>query len=505
MKKLLAMVLAAVMVLSMTACGGSEKEEKGGSVNGEALFQVLLEQVTYDSLLTDQGQVAAMFFSGMPQGATVKLYRGTDAYSDYLGLVTLKSEEDQDAARNSVAGYLQQLYKEATNYHPEKAPKFEKPAIWQNGVYLIFCVTEDASAAQSLMDNAAVATMGIHVEEPTVPADPTDGDSDEETVEQTQAPTEPPVKEYPKLTSQSGVYSYYGNGPVCRVDNSAFDSYGFDSYVVKNYVNTINAFAEEMDGQAKVYVLAIPTAIGIVLPDDIAAKMEDFENQNDRMELTFSQLSDKVTGINCYDNLMQHRDEYLYFRTDFHWNGKAAYYAYEIWCKAVGETPYTLDQRRLSTFDNFYGALFWQSTNQDSSLLVDTVEAYHPYSDNISMKFTDTKGQEYAWNVIMDVSDWSSGTKYSTFGGGDNPITVYQNKNVTDGSVGIVVKESFGNALMPYMVDHYSTLYEIDYRYWDGNLADFAREVGATEITFANNMGMMSTGVLVGMLAGIMD
>ena len=136
---------------------------------------------------------------------------------------------------------------------------------------------------------------------------------------------------------------------------------------------------------------------------------------------------------------------------------------------------------------------------------MDTIEAYHPYSSGIGMTFTDTSGREYAWNVIMDVSDWSSGTKYSTFGGGDNPITVYTNSSVTDGSVGIVVKESFGNALMPYMVDHYSTLYEIDYRYWSGNLAEFAREVGATEITFANNMGMMSTGVLVGMLAGIMD
>ena len=503
MKKVLAMLIAAVMVFSMTACGGSEKEEKGSSVNGEALFQVLLQQVTYDSLLTDQGQVAAMFFSGMPQGATVKLYRGVDAYSDYLGLMTLKSAEDQEAARNSVAGYLQQLHKEATNYHPEKAPKFENPAIWQNGVYLIFCVTEDVSTAQSLMDKAAIVTMGIHAEEPTVPEETTSG-AQSETSQTTQEVTEPAVKEYPKLTSQSGTYSYYGSSPVCRVDNSAFDGYGYDDYVVTNYTNIINAFAEEMDGEAEVYVLAIPTAIGIVMPDDIAQKMKGYENQNERMELTFSKFNDKVTGINCYDNLMQHRDEYLYFRTDFHWNGKAAYYAYEIWCKAVGETPYTLDQRRLSTFDNFYGALYWQSCNQDSSLLVDTVEAYHPYN-SISMTFTDTSGKEYIWDVVMDVSSWSSGLKYSAFGGGDNPITVYQNKGVTDGSVGIVVKESFGNALMPYMVDHYSTLYEIDYRYWDGNLAEFAREVGATEITFANNMQMMSVGALVGMLAGIMD
>lgn len=503
MKKILSLLLLAAMLLTLVACGGNEEEEETRSVNGEALFQVLLEQVTYDSLLTDQGQVAAMFFTGMPEGATIKLYRGTDAYADYLGLVTLKSASDQSAARNSVAGYLQQLHGEAQNYHPEKAPKFAEPAIWQEGKYLVFCVTEDIAEAQHIMDNAAEMTKGIKVETEDVPEE-TQGDTGEQTQQTTTEATQPPVKEYPKLTSVSGTYSYYDGTGVYKVDDMAFENYAYDDYAATNYADTINAFAKEMEGQADVYVLAIPTAIGIVFPDDVIPKFEKYENQNERMELIFSKMDSNVHTINCYDNLMQHRDEYLYFHTDFHWNGKAAYYAYEVWCDAVGETPYTLSERRLQTFDGFYGALYW-NCGKDSALTVDTVEAYHPHSNNVSMKFTDTNGNEYAWNVVMDVSDWSSGTKYNAFGGGDNPITVYQNPDVTDGSVGIVVKESFGNALMPYMVDHYSTLYEIDYRYWNGNLAEFAKEVGATEITFANNMGMMRTSMLVGMLAGIMD
>lgn len=503
LKKILSFVLAAVMVFAMTACGEKtdSSSDDDSAVNGEALFQVLLEEVTYDSLLTDQGKAAAMSFSGLPEGAAVKVYRGVDSYADCLGLVTLKSAADQDEARNSVAAYLKQLHTDAVNYN-KPAEKFENAAIWQDGKYLIFCVTDDIDEAQDIMDNAAEKTKGIKVEE-TVPEE-TQGSSDE-TQPGTTQPSTPVTVEYPKLTSKSGTYSYYDGTGVYKVDDMAFENYAYDDYAASNYAQIINDFAAEMEGEAEVYVLAIPTAIGIVFPDDVIPKFEDYENQNERMELIFSKLNDNVNTINCYDNLMQHRDEYLYFHTDFHWNGKAAYYAYEIWCEAVGETPYTLDQRELWTFDNFYGALYWNSCNQDPDLTVDTVEAYLPYSDNISMTFTDTNGNEYSWNVVMDVSDWSSGTKYNAFGGGDNPITVYQNPDVTDGSVGIVVKESFGNALMPYMVDHYSTLYEIDYRYWSGNLADFAREVGATEVTFANNMGMMRTSMLVGMLAGIMD
>lgn len=40
------------------------------------------------------------------------------------------------------------------------------------------------------------------------------------------------------------------------------------------------------------------------------------------------------------------------------------------------------------------------------------------------------------------------------------------NKNIKDSSSCVVVKESFGNALVPYLTDHFSKIYVIDYRYW---------------------------------------
>lgn len=87
--------------------------------------------------------------------------------------------------------------------------------------------------------------------------------------------------------------------------------------------------------------------------------------------------------------------------------------------------------------------------------------------------------------------------------GSDNPITEFTNPDVADGSVLIVVKESFGNALLPYLVDHYSKIYEIDYRYWKGDLVSFAEEVGADDLLFANNIMMTSTSLLVGNLSKI--
>ena len=198
---------------------------------------------------------------------------------------------------------------------------------------------------------------------------------------------------------------------------------------------------------------------------------------------------------------MAHRDEYLYFRTDHHWNGKGAYYAYEAFCEAKGVKPYTLDKREMLSFDGFLGTLYENSSYDQALMPADTVEAYKPFSKSTSMKYYDYNGYEHAWNIIMDVTGWDAGTLYNTFAAGDNPIAVLENSAVTDGSVCIVVKESYGNALMPYLIDHYSTIYEIDYRYWDGDIISFAQEKGATDMIFANNVMMISADLLVAMLA----
>jgi hypothetical protein len=112
-------------------------------------------------------------------------------------------------------------------------------------------------------------------------------------------------------------------------------------------------------------------------------------------------------------------------------------------------------------------------------------------------------GEMVEYPIIADATNWKENSKYLCFAAGDQPYIEFYNPDVYDGSVLVVIKESYGNALMPYLVDHYSVVYEIDYRYWQGDIVDFALSVGATDLLFANNLTMISAGVLVGMLSNI--
>ena len=75
--------------------------------------------------------------------------------------------------------------------------------------------------------------------------------------------------------------------------------------------------------------------------------------------------------------------------------------------------------------------------------------------------------------------------------------------DLSDGSKCIVVKESFGNAFVPFLVDHYQTVYVIDYRYYSGSVSALAKANGVTDVIFANNLSAIRGSYQVGKLAGV--
>ena len=78
-----------------------------------------------------------------------------------------------------------------------------------------------------------------------------------------------------------------------------------------------------------------------------------------------------------------------------------------------------------------------------------------------------------------------------------------ENPDLTDGSACIVVKESFGNAFVPFLVDHYQTVYVVDYRYYTGSITALARSKGASDVLFVNNLSAIRGSYQIGKLNGV--
>ena len=306
------------------------------------------------------------------------------------------------------------------------------------------------------------------------------------------------TKNYPEITSDKEMKD---KDALVIIGDSGYEMYTYNQKSGEEYAKAISDFADKMDGTAKVYDIVIPLGSGIVFPDN--KDNSQVKGQQEAMTDIYSKMSDKVNKVNVYDSLMTHRNEYIYFRTDHHWTQLGAYYAYSDLCKAMGAEAPAIDTYETVDFPGFIGSFYNDLKDEALKANPDTITAYRPHAKDTATVVSPGDKDDYSWNIIYDVSDYPAGVKYSTYIGGDNPFTTITNNEKTDGSACVVVKESFGNAFVPFLVDNYQYVYIVDYRYWQGNVGDLVKEKGAKDVIFLNNLSMIRNKYLVGQLQGI--
>lgn len=280
-------------------------------------------------------------------------------------------------------------------------------------------------------------------------------------------------------------------GSIFVVGDSAYNYYAFSQKYSDLYVDTINTLADALAGKATLYDMVVPTSIDITL-DDATRNSLTSSNQKKAILYMYSRMNSGVNKTYVYDLLRRHREEYLYFRTDHHWTALGAYYAYSAFMRQLGKTPHSLEEYERLSFSGFKGSFFTQSGVASLGSNPDTVNAYKPLSTN-RMQFINNEGVLVDYNIITDVSSWGATSKYSTFIGGDNPYAVFHNPQLSDGSSCLIVKESFGNAFAPYLVDHFENVYVIDYRYYDGTVSELVDQYGIDTVMVINNIAATST------------
>ena len=330
------------------------------------------------------------------------------------------------------------------------------------------------------------------------------GTGTEETAAETEAtPTPQPKVEIDPPDAeamQAAIQSQIQQGLYVK-DGAAYSVYYFNQNACKIYTDALNNAAQKLSGQANVYSILVPNQSGAMLPED-ELKSLGGSDQTQAIQYYYS-LLDNVTGIKTIETLREHNDEYLYFRTDHHWTQLGAYYVYRNFCEAKGWTPHELEDFETMVFTPFLGTFYAELQNAEMAANPDTVTAYVPNGTN-DMTFWDTNGQEIKWHVIEDVSTWNNSSGYYCYIGGDKPMSIIENPNITDGSSCLVLKESYGNCFVPFLVDHYQTIYIVDFRYANVNVVNYVQEKGIKDLIVMNNITIAAGEQVASTIAGLL-
>ncbi len=327
-----------------------------------------------------------------------------------------------------------------------------------------------------------------------IPEDAQPQEIETDSKEEVEAPNERVMAEEIQDSITKGLYVKNG---------AAYNIYYFSKESVQKYAKAINSCASELQDSATVYSILVPNNSGAMLTEQELTDLGG-SDQAQAIKYFYSLYSENVVSVDILDELRNHNDEYLYFKTDHHWTQLGAYYAYLCFSQAAGLEPVDINTLETMTFEPFLGSYYQELLNDTMKNNPDYVLAYIP-ADTNDMKYKEQDGDKWKKsNVILDVTGWNHASLYNTFIAGDEPIEKIENPKLDDNSSVLVVKDSFGNAFVPWLVDNYQYIYVIDFRYYDGSIPEFVKNKGIQNVLFLNNISMAGTTTVAEKLQSMM-
>ena len=271
-------------------------------------------------------------------------------------------------------------------------------------------------------------------------------------------------------------------GGILVLSNRAVEVFYSNQSIIDSYVSLLDLVVSRSPN-SRVFSLIAPTASEFYAPSDYR---QGSSNQKDVIAKIYAAMGADVHTVDAYSKIAPHTEDYLYFRTDHHWTGLGAYYAYTALAEEAGFTPLGLSaMTHGQVAGDFLGTLYaWANQPANLSKNPDFVEYWMPPVTAEGYAFTDTSmSAGYAISLIK--TEVGSSNKYLAFTEGDHGLARFET-SVKNGRSIMVIKESYGNAMVPYLAAHYEYVYVFDPRKATMDFADFVSGNEIDDILIVN-------------------
>lgn len=252
------------------------------------------------------------------------------------------------------------------------------------------------------------------------------------------------------------------------------------------------------DAKQNVRVMLVPTAISTYnakLPG--SAPDRGVLRQVDTMNEIYAALPNmqKVDAWSPLQAAAAQEGSDLYYHTDHHWTTHGAYVGYQAYCAAAGLSPIpeTEFQKTCVTTD-FHGTIF--SKLHDSTVPGDAITLYENPANRLTVSYPDT-GE--VTDTLYNLDYLAQKDKYSMFLNNLHPLVEITNETADSDRQLVLIKDSYANSMVPFLVNHYQKIYVFDTRYYRFGPSSFINEhPEVTDVLLLYNMNTIDTDLGVG-------
>lgn len=253
-----------------------------------------------------------------------------------------------------------------------------------------------------------------------------------------------------------------------------FGTYG----LCDSWTASVNTFAEKLPN-VNVYNMVVPTSSEFYVPESITGFTT---SQFNKIDYVREGLKD-VTNVDAYSKLKAHTSEQIFSRTDHHWFPLGAYYAAEAFADVSGIKFPDISEYKKVTKGGYVGSMYTYSRDKHLYNDPEDFTMYLPpnYNELKTTYYNTSFGGGYDSNLFTSPD---GGAYYCSFLGSDDRIAEIET-GVKNGKVLVIFKESYGNAVVPFLTSGFEKIYVCDLRYFTPNAVSFCKKVGATDLLFS--------------------
>lgn len=246
----------------------------------------------------------------------------------------------------------------------------------------------------------------------------------------------------------------------------------------------VKALQDELDGLGiPMHTLLVPTASQI-----LHDKLPPYAPNADQQTVTDYVTEKGLHTVVVSPILSEHKDEYIYYKTDHHWTSLGAYYAYAAWMQSKGQRADRLDAWQKETLATDFRGTTYNKVN-DPWAAYDTIDAYYK---NVEHSVDYNRGY-YVTKSIYERRYLDCRDKYAVFLNSNQETTVVRRKTDPNGTETremeddpggklLIIKDSYANTFAQFVVDDYAETHLIDLRFFRGSVLQYIREQGITEV-----------------------
>ncbi|KSV57624.1 DHHW family protein [Acetivibrio ethanolgignens] len=250
-----------------------------------------------------------------------------------------------------------------------------------------------------------------------------------------------------------------------------------DLKLLEKNAGYMNALGKEV----KTWFLLAPTATSIY--KERLPLLASTYSEEQYINMTEELLSKDISFVDVQPILEEHKDEYIYYKTDHHWTTLGAFYAYERLCDKMGLEPKKLSDFTREQIEGFYGSLY--SAGNVTFAKPDTLELFYP-KEPVSVKI-ENMAEGSVSDSLYEKSYLEKKDKYSVFLNNNQPLLVIHS-SVKNGKKLLIAKDSYANCLIPFLTAHFEEIHVLDLRYLNFSVKDYALQNGIEEVLLLYNV-----------------